>query len=893
MKEHYDVCIAGFWYGANYGSLLNGYAEYRLLKDMGKEVLMLQKPKAPNAPEVDKEITEGHNVLFREKYYDSEDISDQYTYEELKGLNDICDCFCAGSDQIWNHDLSFHENLYMPFVNDDKKLISFSTSFGHKNDKTPIECRERVKGYLERYSAISVREKFDVDILKENYGLIGQLVFEPVFCLDKKYYRKLIENSKFEEKESYLLTYILDPTEEKRNAIIYYAKQLGIKVINLLDGVGDVKEKNKKLLDLPNVVENVEAEDFLKAFSNAEYVITDSFHGSAFSIIFNKPFLAIGNYGRGFERFTDLLGRLNLLDRLVNPREIPHDNKYLEPIDYTKVNEIIKRETSFTVEWLKKVIEMPKNEMPTLRKTDEISESIAEKCNMQLCVGCGACFSICHNDAITIKSNELGYYKPIVNMDKCTNCGLCSDVCPVINDVERTNNDCPECYEVIAADNELLKKSSSGGAFSLLAHEVFEKDGCVFGAAWRDDFTVEHIMIDNEDDMYKLRKSKYLQSYLGDTFKNVKDKLTEGKFVLFSGCPCQAAGLRNYLGSKEYDNLIIVDLLCGNSPSSEFFKKYINDVYGNDILKYEFRDKTYGWNYETAKVTFKDGTTKIIKKAYQSDYQRVYHNHAMCSYHCEHCKYQNVPKIGDITIGDFWWIDNNDKEVDYKRGISALLTNNEKGREFFANINNNQFAVKKQVPFEWLKGNGFTVKGTHNFVSPKRNLFYDVIQTMPFSQAVNYALKPNHGIYSHNDSMLYFVSRKTQFSFDEKIWEEHIVNGVTYLYTKLTNPPFQKYATMSLSTLLSKDKKYELHIKFKLFSKSEFFNLHIKDSGSTYFQVIWTEKINYDNSEEWIDRRITFIPDADIYDEFMIGAAQLVGEGAHVAFSMIDIHEIY
>ena len=110
-------------------------------------------------------------------------------------------------------------------------------------------------------------------------------------------------------------------------------------------------------------------------------------------------------------------------------------------------------------------------------------------------------------------------------------------------------------------------------------------------------------------------------------------------------------------------------------------------------------------------------TTKIIKKAYQSDYQRVYHNHAMCSYHCEHCKYQNVPKIGDITIGDFWWIDNNDKEVDYKRGISALLTNNEKGREFFANINNNQFAVKKQVPFEWLKGNGFTVKGTHNFVT--------------------------------------------------------------------------------------------------------------------------------------------------------------------------------
>ncbi len=152
MKKHYDICVAGFWYGFNYGSLLNGYAEYKLLKNMGKEVLMLHKPIAPGAPIIDREITEGHNVSFVNKYYDAEDISPRYTYYELKSLNEICDCFCAGSDQIWNYELSFHENLYMPFVEDDKKLISFSTSFGHKKDKTPIECRERIKSYLERYS---------------------------------------------------------------------------------------------------------------------------------------------------------------------------------------------------------------------------------------------------------------------------------------------------------------------------------------------------------------------------------------------------------------------------------------------------------------------------------------------------------------------------------------------------------------------------------------------------------------------------------------------------------------------------------------------------------------------------------------------------------------------
>ncbi len=893
MKKHYDICVAGFWYGANYGSLLNGYAEYKLLKGMGKEVLMLQKPIAPGAPVVDKEITEGHNVSFVNKYYDIEDISNRYTYDELKSLNEICDCFCAGSDQIWNYNLSFHENLYMPFVEDDKKLISFSTSFGHKKDKTPIECRERIKSYLERYSAISVREKFDVEILKNNYGLVGQLVFEPVFCLDKKYYEELILNSKFNEKEPYILTYILDPTEEKRQAIIYYASQLGIKVINLLDGAEHVREKNKRLLNLPNIVENVSAEDFLKAFYNAKYVITDSFHGTAFSIIFNKPFLSIGNYGRGFERFIDLLSRLNLMDRLVDPRAIPHDKKYLHPIDYTDVNEIIERESRFTIRWLRNVVETPKSELPALKRLDKIDECVIQKCDTELCVGCGACFSSCPNNAISMGKNDFGYYKPTIDIEKCINCGICSKVCPAINERVKSNSDAPECYEVVAADKEILEKSSSGGAFSLLAHEVFEKGGCVFGAAWKDDFSVEHIMIDNEDDMYKLRKSKYLQSYLGDTFRKVKDKLLDGKFVLFSGCPCQAAGLRQYLGSKEYDNLLIVDLLCGNAPSPDFFKKYIQDSYGDNILKYEFRDKTYGWNPVTTKVTFKDGTIYLINKAYQSDYQRVYHNHTMCPYHCENCKYQNVPKIGDITIGDFWWINSNDKDVDSSQGISALLVNNEKARIFFDSINESNFRVKKQVPFEWLKGNGFTVKGTHNFVSPRRRLFYDAIRTMPFSKVVNYALKPQYGTYRQNESVLCYNPKKTIFSFDENIWEEHIINGAIYLFTKSENPPYQKYAMMLLNKLLLKGEKYELHIKFKVNTGGGFYNLHIKDSGSNYYQVIWSEKITNENRGKWIDRTITFVPDANIFDEFMVGAAQLVGEGSYIAFSLIDIHEVY
>ena len=876
-----DVCIVGFWYGANYGSLLNGYAIYRIIKDMNKSVLLLQKPDSvADDIELRKKI---HNTNFIEEVYNEDDVSPRMSRKDLQLLDNHVDTFIAGSDQIWNYRISFSGLMYIPFSK--KRKISFCTSLGSKDDHVAESNIPFVRSELEKYNAISVREDFSAKTLKRKYGINSEILLEPVFDIEKNIYDELIEKSNFEESEPYIVAYILDPNEEKLNALLEISGKLDKKIITIADGYYTILKSSwehcTRKENYPNLQVDMEVKDFLKAFSNAEFVITDSFHGTCFSIIFEKRFISFCNPGRGAERFGDILGRFNLMNRLVdNVSKFSWKDEYEEFIEYDQINKIIKEDREKSVGWLK-------NE---LRKIDEIDNAITQNCNMNLCVGCGACSSICPNDAITMKGNDLGYYKPIVNIDKCSNCGICSKICPVINNVERENSDSPKCYEIVAANDVLLKQSSSGGAFSLLAHEIFKKGGCVFGAAWKDDFTVEHIMIDTEDDMYKLRKSKYLQSYLGNTFRKVKEKLLEGKPVLFSGCPCQAAGLRQYLGKKEYENLVIVDLLCGNAPSSKFFKKYVQESYGEDLVKYEFRNKTYGWNSETVKLTFKDGSTKIIKKACQSDYQRVYHNHAMCSYHCEHCKYQNVPKIGDITIGDFWWINNFDKEVEYKNGISALLVNSKKGQALFDAIEENKFKVRKEVPFQWLKGNGFTVKGTHNFVSPKRDLFYDAIQTMPFTKAVNYALKPNHGNY--DNTPLFFNSRNTVFSYDNKIWEEHVINGTIYLFTKLINPPTRRYAIMQMKGALSKETTYELHIKFKVISESQYFNLHIKDSGSMFYQVIWTEKIDNNNRGKWIERKITFTPDADIYDEFMIGAAQLVGNDANVAFSLIDIHEV-
>jgi len=364
------------------------------------------------------------------------------------------------------------------------------------------------------------------------------------------------------------------------------------------------------------------------------------------------------------------------------------------------------------------------------------------------CTGCGACISACPKDALSLASDVLGYYRSTLNKSKCIDCGLCVKVCPAHKLPEKTNNPEPRLYAFVAADTDLLFKSSSGGIFSLLAKEAFKLGGYVGGAAWRDDFSVEHILIDNENDMPKLRKSKYLQSYLGNIGRKIKQLLDNNRFVLFSGCPCQIAGLKSYLG-KEYNNLLLVDLLCANLPSTMFFKKYLADNFGEGKVKdYTFRYKSKNADCVTVTVTLTSGDSFIRRGTKKDTYQSVYHNHTMCPPHCEKCIYQALPRYGDLTIGDFWGLKKRDPSIDYKNGISAILVNNDKGAEFLKRISSDEIAVMKEEPLSFLGGNGYAVKG-HNYASSHRDEFYKMIENSGFNQTVQAVNKgdTNNKIY--------------------------------------------------------------------------------------------------------------------------------------------------
>lgn len=536
----------------------------------------------------------------------------------------------------------------------------------------------------------------------------------------------------------------------------------------------------------------------------------------------------------------------------------------------------------------------PKSDNNTLAEIIKIPPLLAEQLPDTMCTGCGSCISSCPVNALELKQDKYGYYRATLNKELCINCGLCVKSCPSLELPDQKNNKEPDCFAFIAKDKELLYNSSSGAVFPLLAREVLKKNGIIVGAAWKDDLTVEHIMAQTEQELEKLKKSKYLQSYLGSIFKSVKKELDTGRFVMFTGCPCQVAGLKKYLG-KEYANLISVDLLCGCSPSSMFFKKYLEESFPQGVKNYQFRHKKQGWNADclTLTLTLTNGT-KIERRGGKEDlYQKAYHPHMMSPSHCENCKYQSLPRFGDITIGDFWGYSKRDKSVDTSNGISVVLCNNERGKNFFELISENDIQIKKQAPVSWLGGNGYALSGKHNYAHPNRDKFYKKIINSTFSEAVNYAFteeSKSNFISDQSLNPLQYESTKIHFGFDKSIWEEHFINSRTTLTVKAEKSPTGKFAVLPFSSKLKKGIRYSFDMRFKITSKSTVMNLHVvnMDSPKQNLQIIKSCKNEKGFHNEWVEVHTEFIARSD-FNGFGIGALQLSGESAYFMVDYIYI----
>lgn len=360
-NNHYDVGIVGYWYATNYGSVITYYALYKAIERLGYRPLLIDRPEKEKDPE-------GLDVFSRRFLEERVAISKSIKWYELEKIDDMCKTFVVGSDQVWTPGAIKHMGFFffLSFICDDKKKIAYAPSFGQSNFKATPETIRKVKYFGGKFDAISVREVDGVNICDEIFNLKAERVLDPVFLIENSDYDEIASTSYKHVSGDYIATYILDPTEDKRKMLLEASEQLNMPLINMLDGRFNTFEKNSKKLNLPNTIYNLDAEDWVYYIKNAKYVITDSHHGLAMAIIYNKQFICYANQSRGQSRFTSLLNLLGLTDRMVfSSDEIKNRDLLNLPIDYKWVNIILKREKEKSISWLKAALEKEKREIPS------------------------------------------------------------------------------------------------------------------------------------------------------------------------------------------------------------------------------------------------------------------------------------------------------------------------------------------------------------------------------------------------------------------------------------------------------------------------------------------------------------------------------------------------
>ena len=366
------------------------------------------------------------------------------------------------------------------------------------------------------------------------------------------------------------------------------------------------------------------------------------------------------------------------------------------------------------------------------------------------CFGCMSCYNACPVNAIEMDVSPHGFLVPIVG-ESCIDCGRCVSACPSYNAIF-DNELRPDFYSLQARD-EIRQQSTSGGMFTLMAEEMLARGGYVCGAQFDESLKLRHVLTNDLDQVMRMRGSKYLQSYIGSTFKEIKSKLDNDKWVLFTGTPCQVAGLKVFL-SRSYEKLVTVDLLCHGTPSQTAYDAYIKEISGNrKACNTEFRSKRFGWTWSHILTTFDDGSEYVGDKT--DSYKIGFSKRLLWRDTCEQCKFARFPRQGDITIGDLWGWRSLDSAGGDGKGTSLVFLNNQRGHDFFQSFEEKAWYCKR-IEIEDYD----SIPNRVNNVGEKSNAYrtrcLSMMADYPFSKAVkdsyhnHYDIAMPTGLYNLN-----------------------------------------------------------------------------------------------------------------------------------------------
>ena len=684
--------LVTFYHIHHYGALLQAAATERAVESLGGacEIIdyyvnqnndLFRKPTGVGSAAADVH-TALHYKALRDRYQRFERFSKDHlrisghrfeSLEELRSAELPYDLILSGSDQIWNPKI-FPDGRFDPVffgAFSTRRKIAYAPSFGVPH--IPEGMEEELRSYLEQFSHISVRERQGREIVKEITGKDVPVVLDPTLLLTAEQWSAMAVPP--DRSGGYILCYCISKPGALAPYIQRLAEETGLPVVQLCGIRQKVHPKAACVLDAG-------PSEFLGLFQNASYVCTNSFHGTVFSVQFQKPFftavapseLAAPESSRTFS----ILSRLGLTERIIGTGATAGLD---DTIDWADVDRRLRAARQSSLDYLRTALwdeACPEQEAPEQEAPSEGAPVLADHTR---CTGCTACASGCPRDAITMERDREGFAYPTVDLDKCVHCGRCTAVCPLLH--EREPKPLPAVFAAWNRDESIRKDSTSGGAFTALADYVLEGGGVVFGAAFDGKQHLRHVACFRKEDLWRLRGAKYVQSDLGDTFRAVREAL-KTRLVLFSGTPCQVDGLYRYLGGRP-ENLITCDLVCHGVPSPgvwEDMARSIEQRKRKGLQAVRFRNKVTGWKDSHFTTVYDDGTVDTAP-LFRTEYGRAFGRALFLRPSCYRCAYTNMNRPGDFTLGDFWGLRDDELPEQQEKGINLLMVNTPHGSHIF------------------------------------------------------------------------------------------------------------------------------------------------------------------------------------------------------------------
>ena len=344
------------------------------------------------------------------------------------------------------------------------------------------------------------------------------------------------------------------------------------------------------------------------------------------------------------------------------------------------------------------------------------------------CCGCWACYNVCPKHCITMEEDCEGFRYPKVDTSICIDCGLCERVCPIKQ--PKQDDTVPESYVVQNKDTTVLRDSTSGGFFTVIANWAINNGGVVFGAAFDENMTLRHIYSETIEGCVRFRGSKYVQSLIGESYAEAKRFLDDGRIVVFSGTPCQIAGLYVYLGNRKYEKLTTVDMVCHGTPSPRLLARYLAHhatLAGSRVTGYRSRDKHYGYDYSTATITFAD-KDKYYHKGKEADIMlRLYFKDICSRPSCYHCHFKTLHRHSDITIFDCWDAHSVSSKFS-RKGATNVFIHTSHGKDIFGQIKD-EFVWAPSDIDPIIKRDGIMIKHCVP-ENPRRTEFFSDLNTL-------------------------------------------------------------------------------------------------------------------------------------------------------------------